>query len=67
MNSIIEEKIEKRIDKIDTVKYHRLKKMCQDIADFLNENGTPHTSVSITQNDFVIKEDVVNGYLEDKE
>lgn len=67
MNSITEEKIEKRIDKIDTVKYHRLKKMCQDIADFLNENGTPHTSVSITQNDFVIKEDVVNGYLEDKE
>lgn len=67
MNSITEEKIEKRIDKIDTIKYHRLKKMCQDIADFLNENGTPHTSVSITQNDFVIKEDVVNGYLEDKE
>lgn len=67
MNPITEEKIEKRIDKIDTVKYHRLKKMCQDIADFLNENGTPHTSVSITQNDFVIKEDVVNGYLEDKE
>ena len=67
MNSITEEKIEKCIDKIDTVKYHRLKKMCQDIADFLNENGTPHTSVSITQNDFVIKEDVVNGYLEDKE
>lgn len=67
MNSITEEKIEKRIDKIDTIKYHRLKKMCQNIADFLNENGTPHTSVSITQNDFVIKEDIVNGYLEDKE
>lgn len=67
MNSITEEKIEKRIDKIDAVKYHKLKKMCQDIADFINENGTPHTSVSITQNDFVIKEDVVNGYLEDKE
>lgn len=67
MNSITEEKIEKRIDKIDTIKYHRLKKMCQGIADFLNENGTPHTSVSITQNDFVIKEDVVNGYLEGKE
>ena len=67
MNSITEEKIEKRIDKIDTIKYHRLKKMCQNIADFLNENGTPHTSVSITQNDFVIKEDIVNGYLENKE
>lgn len=67
MNSITEEKIEKRIDKIDTIKYHKFKKMCQDIADFLNENGTPHTSVSITQNDFVIKEDIVNGYLEDKE
>ena len=67
MNSITEEKIEKRIDKIDTIKYHRLKKMCQNIADFLNENGTPHTSVSITQNDFVVREDVVNGYLKDKE
>lgn len=67
MNSITEEKIEKRIDRIDTVKYHILKKMCQDIADFLNENGTPHTSVSITQNNFIVKEDVVNGYLKDKE
>lgn len=49
------------------IKYHRLKSMCQDISDFISENGSPHTSVTITANDFVMREDILNGYLEEKE
>ena len=63
----IEEREEKNLGHIDMIKYHRLKSMCQDVSDFISENGTPHTSVTITANDFVMREDILNGYLVEME
>lgn len=63
----LEMKIEKRIDKIDPTCYNTLKRLCQGVADFIQTECTPHTSVTITANDFVVREDVVNGFLEEKE
>lgn len=62
-----EKKIENRIEKIDMMCYNTLKRLCQQVADFINMNCTPHTTVTISANDFMVKEDVVNGYLKEIE
>ena len=63
----IEEKIEKRIDKINMTCYNTLKRLCQQVADFINTECTPHTSATITANDFVLREDITNGFMKEKE
>ena len=50
----------------DMETYNKLKKSCQSVANILQENCTPHTSVIINSYDFVVKEDVTNGFLEEK-
>ena len=64
---LFEEKEEKRIDKIDLTVYNSLKRLCQEVADYINTYCTPHTTVTISANDFVVREDVTNGFLEEKE
>ena len=59
-----DERIERRIEGLDSEKYFKLKDLCRKVSDFINEYCTQHTSVVITQDDFVVKEDVVNGYFE---
>ena len=48
---------------IDAVKYHRLRLLCNEVAKFIDQNFSPHTSIVITPTDFVVKQDVLNGYL----
>lgn len=68
VNAILtEEKIEKRIDNIDATRYNTLKRLCQQVADFINMECTPHTTITISTNDFVVKEDITNGWLKEKE
>lgn len=62
-----EERIEKRIDKIDITCYNTLKRLCQQVADFINMNCTPHTTITISANDFWVNEAITNGYLDEKE
>lgn len=62
-----EEKIEERIDKINIRCYNTLKRLCQQVADFINMECTPHTTITISANDFVVREDVTNGFMKEKE
>lgn len=39
-------------------------KLCNKVADFLDENFSPYTSVVIDANAFVVKEDIMDGYFE---
>lgn len=59
-----DERIERRIEGLDTKKYLCLKELCHAVSDFIDKHGTQHTSVVITSDDFVVKEDIVNGYFE---
>lgn len=45
--------------------YRKLKELCQKIADILQNKYNPHTEVVIRTNEFIIKEDYCNGYLEE--
>ena len=54
-------------DDFDMETYKELKKSCQSVANILQKNYTPHTSVTINSYDFVVKEDVTNGFLKDLE
>ena len=45
--------------------YKELKEPCQKIADILQDKYNPHTEVVIKTNEFIIKEDQCNGYLEE--
>lgn len=49
---------------INSVEYYRLRSLCNEVAKFIDQNFSPHTSVVITPSDFVVKQDVLNGYLE---
>lgn len=48
---------------IDSVEYYRLRSLCSEVAKFIDQNFSPHTSIVITPNDFVVKQDVLNGYF----
>ena len=39
-------------------------KLCNKVADFLDENFSPYTRVVIDANAFVVKEDIMDGYFE---
>ena len=39
-------------------------KLCNKVANFLDENFSPYTSVVIDANAFVVKEDIMDGYFE---
>ncbi len=45
-------------------KQKELVKLCNKVADFLEENFSPYTSVVIDANAFVVKEDIMDGYFE---
>lgn len=45
--------------------YEKLKEPCQKIANILQNKYNPHTEVVIRTNEFIIKEDYCNGYLEE--
>lgn len=62
----LEEKIENRIDKIDMMCYNTLKRLCQQVADFINIECTSHTTITISANDFVVREDITNGFMKRK-
>lgn len=51
----------------DAETYKELKRSCQSVANILQKNYTPHTSVIINSYDFTVKEDVTNGFLKDLE
>ena len=58
-----EEVIEKRIERLDTDKYHQLKELCEAVADFLDDNFTQQTEVTISHTDFTVKEKIVDGFV----
>ena len=63
----IEQKIENRISNIDITKYHTLKRLCQNVAEFINVECTPHTSIEITSSGFTMNEAITNRYLNEIE
>lgn len=58
-----EEMIEYRCNINDT-NYERLHRLCNDVSKFIEENFSPHTSVIINSDTFVVKEDMLNGYFD---
>ncbi len=48
---------------IDSVEYYRLQSLCSEVAKLIDQNFSSHTSIVITPNDFVIKQDILNGYF----
>ena len=49
---------------IDEKKYVELRKLCEQLGRFIEDNFPQCTSVTVDANKFVVKEDVMNGYLE---
>ena len=49
---------------IDEEKYIELRKLCNQLGRFIEDNFSQYTSVVVDTNKFVVKEDVINGYFE---
>ena len=49
---------------IDEEKYIELRKLCNQLGRFIEDNLPQCTSVVVDANKFVVKEDVMNGYFE---
>ena len=49
---------------IDEEKYIELRKLCNQLGRFIEDNFSQCTSVVVDANKFVVKEDVMNGYFE---
>lgn len=49
---------------IDEKKYVELRKLCEQLGRFIEDNFPQCTSVTVDANKFVVKEDVMNGYFE---
>lgn len=49
---------------IDEEKYIELRKLCNQLGRFIEDNFSQYTSVVVDVNKFVVKEDVMNGYFE---
>lgn len=49
---------------IDEEKYIELRKLCNQLGRFIEDNFPQCTSVVVDANKFVVKEDVMNGYFE---
>lgn len=49
---------------IDEEKYIELRKLCNQLGRFIEDNSPQCTSVVVDANKFVVKEDVMNGYFE---
>ena len=49
---------------IDEEKYIELRKLCNQLGRFIEDNFSQCTSVVVDANKFVVKEDIMNGYFE---
>lgn len=49
---------------IDEEKYIELRELCNQLGRLIEDNFPQCTSVVVDANKFVVKEDVMNGYLE---
>ena len=49
---------------IDEEKYIELRKLCNQLGRFIEDNFPQCTSVVVDANKFVVKEDIMNGYFE---
>lgn len=49
---------------IDEEKYIELRKLCNQLGRFIEDNFPQCTSVVVDANKFVVKKDVMNGYFE---
>lgn len=49
---------------IDEEKYIELRKLCNQLGRFIEDNFPQCTSVIVDADKFVVKEDVMNGYFE---
>lgn len=50
--------------KIDKEQYNHFRNLCAFVSKYIEENFSPQTSVVITADDFVVKEDIMNGYFD---
>ena len=50
--------------KLNVEQYNEFKDLCACVSKYIEQNFSPHTSVVITANDFVVKEDIMDGYFE---
>ena len=50
--------------KVNKESYNHFKNLCAFVSKYIEQNFSPHTSVVINANDFVVKEDIMDGYFE---
>ena len=53
--------------KVEKENYNHFRKLCALVSKYIEQNFSPHTSVVISANDFVVKEDIMDGYFEFRE
>lgn len=48
---------------INEEKYNELRKLCEQLGRFIEDNFSQYTSVVVYEDKFVVKEDVMDGYF----
>ena len=56
--------LDKIVFELDEEKYNELRRLCEQLGHFIEDNFTQCTSVVIDADKFVVKEDVIASYFE---
>lgn len=56
--------LDNTVFELDKEKYNELRRLCEQLGRFIEDNFSQCTSVVVDADKFVVKEDVMNGYFE---
>ena len=56
--------LDKIVFELDEEKYNELRRLCEQLGRFIEDNFPQCTSVVVDADKFVVKEDVIAGYFE---
>lgn len=56
--------LDKIVFELDEEKYNELRRLCEQLGHFIEDNFPQCTSVVVDADKFVVKEDVIAGYFE---
>ena len=57
-------KMDNMLFELDKEKYNELRRLCEQLGRFIEDNFPQCTSVVVDADKFVVKEDVIAGYFE---
>ena len=56
--------LDNKVFELDKEKYNELRRLCEQLGRFIEDNFPQCTSVVVDADKFVVKEDVIAGYFE---